>query len=157
MSTHYGGAAAERRALNTFINLMRAANSVTNRLSAGFVKAGLTTGQFGVLETLLHIGPLCQKELAAKLLVSGGNITMVVDNLEKRKFVRRVRAENDRRYVTVELTPAGRAFIGGLFPQHAAAIAREFEILNPSEQEILRQLCRMVGKQQRNKKEGSGK
>ena len=49
----------------------------------------LTAPQFGVLEALYHLGPLCQKDLAAKILKSSGNMTMVIDNLEKRDLVRR--------------------------------------------------------------------
>ena len=42
----------------------------------------MTVSQFGVLEALHHLGPLRQGEISAKLLRSGGNITLVVDNLE---------------------------------------------------------------------------
>ena len=51
----------------------------------------LTISQFGVLEALYHKGPLCQRDIAAKILKSTGNITMVIDNLEKRELVRRER------------------------------------------------------------------
>jgi len=44
-------------------------------------------------------GPLSQKDLGKKLLRSSGNMTMVIDNLEKRKFVGRKRGIKDRRII----------------------------------------------------------
>src|SRR4029450_10504117 len=58
MPTHYRGAPADVAALDTYIKLMRAAESVTARLEPGMAAVGLTVGQFGALEALLHLGPL---------------------------------------------------------------------------------------------------
>jgi MarR family 2-MHQ and catechol resistance regulon transcriptional repressor len=147
MPTHHAGTEQEKRALNAFITLMRAADSLTARLSEGLTAHELTASQFGLLETLLHLGPLCQKELARKLLVSGGNVTVVVDNLEKRGLVTRERSTVDRRLVTVALTPAGRKLIAAVFPRRMATIVDQFGILRAAEQETLRRLCRTLGTQ----------
>lgn len=144
MGTHYQGSPAEVAALNAYIKLMRAAESVTAR-SHGILPKGVTLSQFGVLEALLHRGPLCQGELAAKLLRSGGNVTLIVDNLEKAGYVQRERNPEDRRFITVSLTPAGRAFTAELFPQVAASITREFAALTPAEQFTLGWLCKKLG------------
>ncbi|MFI5357120.1 MAG: MarR family winged helix-turn-helix transcriptional regulator [Opitutales bacterium] len=144
MGTHYQGPKAEVDALNAYIKLMRAAETVTARTMAA-LPASLTISQFGVLETLLHRGPMCQTELAGKLLKSGGNITLVVDNLEKAGWVIRQRDASDRRFVTVSLTEAGRAFIRELFPKVAASIAREFAALSTAEQFTLGWLCKRLG------------
>lgn len=147
MPTHHTGTEQEKRALNAFITLMRAADSLTARLSEGLAEHALTASQFGLLETLMHLGPLCQRELARKLLVSGGNVTMVVDNLERRGLVSRERSTVDRRVVTVALTPAGRKLIAMVFPSHMARIVAEFGILSAADQENLRRLCRVIGTQ----------
>jgi len=60
---------------------------------------GLTTPQFGVLEALHHLGSLSLGDLADKLLVTGGNITYVMDRLEERGLVERDRSTEDRRVV----------------------------------------------------------
>jgi len=109
---------------------------------------GLTVSQFGALEALLHLGPMSQRDLGTKLLKSSGNITMVVDNLEKRDLVERRREGNDRRVVTVHLTPKGRQLIVEVFPRHATLISDELEILTPEEQETLGRLCRKLGLKQ---------
>lgn len=149
MPTHYAGTTEEVLALNTFIKLTRAVQSLEARLSQGGTTEHLTQTQFGVLETLYHLGPLCQGEISSKLLKSGGNITLVVDNLEKQGLVQRERDQHDRRTVTVSLTPAGRELISRAFPQHLAAIVKEMSILTAEEQETLGDLCRKLGKQQR--------
>ncbi|HKS29943.1 MAG TPA: MarR family transcriptional regulator [Pyrinomonadaceae bacterium] len=133
------------KALDAYIKLMRAAESVSARLAPGLASAGLTVSQFGALEALYHLGPLCQRDLGRKILKSGGNITMVVDNLEKRELVERVRGESDRRYITVSLTKQGRKLIGELFPRHAGAIREEMCVLSDAELEKLGSLCKRVG------------
>lgn len=144
MGTHYQGTKAEIDALNAYIKLMRAANSVTGRVQSALPE-GLTISQFGALEALLHRGPMCQSELASKLLMSGGNITLVVSNLEKSGWITRERNENDRRFITVSLTDQGRAFISELFPKIAAVITQEFGALTSAEQFTLGWLCKKLG------------
>ncbi len=128
---------------------MRAAESVSARAHRHLAEEGRTVGQFGVLEALHHLGPLCQRDLATKLLRSGGNITLVVDNLEKEGLVGRRQDARDRRLLNVHLTPKGRRHIGRLFPRHAAALVAEMQVLTPREQETLGRLCRRVGKGER--------
>jgi len=144
MPGRYQGPKAEIEALNAYVKLMRAAESVTTRAHAVLPK-DITISQFGVLEVLLHCGPLCQTELAGKLLKSGGNITLIVDNLEKAGHVVRERSQEDRRFVTVSLTASGRAFITALFPKVAASITRELSALSSAEQFTLGWLCKKAG------------
>jgi DNA-binding MarR family transcriptional regulator len=91
MPTYHKGTPQEVQALDTFIKLTRATDSLQARLARRETFGDLTPRQFGVLETLYHLGPMRQGEICAKLLKSGGNITLVVDNLEKRGLVRRQR------------------------------------------------------------------
>lgn len=149
MGPGYRGTRKEVRALGAFVALQRAAESVMASTQDEIVRAGLTQSQFGVLEALLHLGPLCAKDLARKILRTKGNLTLVVGNLEKAGLVARTRREDDRRVRTVELTAKGRRLVGGMFPRHAAGIARAFEALTPDEQDELRRLCRKLGKAQR--------
>lgn len=142
----YECAPNERLALATFVKLARAFESVTNRTHRHIAEAGLTPSQFGVLEALYSLGPLCQKELGAKILKTSGNITMVIDNLEKNGLVRRERSAEDRRYVTVHLTDAGYEIIHRIFPKHAREIAADVSVLTCDEQRALGALLRKLGK-----------
>ena len=146
MPSHYQGREETVRALNAYVNLMRASDSVAAHMSAQIEESGLTLGQFGVLEVLLHLGPMCQHELGEKLLRSGGNVTLVIDNLEKHGWVRRERQEDDRRMIRIHLTPKGRRLIARVFPEHAEAVTREMSRLTAEEQETLRRILRKLGK-----------
>ena len=135
----------ETRALKTYVKLMRAAESITTRAHKHLSSAGLTVSQFGVLEAIHHLGPLSQKELGRKILRSSGNITMVIDNLEKRRLVRRERDTSDRRIFIVHLTDEGQKLIRKIFPSHAALITGEMSVLNATDQTVLGNLCKKVG------------
>ena len=145
MGTHYRGRPAEVRALNAYIKLVRATSAVGARLARRLAAHRLTATQLGVLEALLHLGPLGQRTLGEKLLMSGANITTVVDNLERRGLARRERSEEDRRNITVHLTTEGRRLITKVFPGHAAAIAEVFSVLTAAEQDELGQLTKKLG------------
>lgn len=133
------------RALNAFITLVRASEAVTVALHRRLAARRLTSSQFGVLEALFHLGPLCQGDLAVKLLRSGASTTSVVEGLENRALVIRQRTEEDKRFVRVALTGKGRKLIEEIFPGHAQAAARIFGVLDDDEQEELRRLCRKLG------------
>ena len=146
MPTHYKGNSEEVRALNSYIKLTRAADSVNARLSVSVSMKDLTTSQFGVLESLYHLGSLCQNELGNKILKSNSNMTTVVDNLEKRGLVRRERDQIDRRMIKVHLTTTGHDMIERLLPQHVSAIKEQFNVLSPEEHILLGNLLRKLGK-----------
>lgn len=145
MGTHYKGSAEEVRALDAFIKLMRAASTVRARLDEHLREIGITELQLGVLEALLHLGPLCQHELGRKQLTSRANVTLLVDRLEDRGWVRRERDAEDRRSVRVRLTEEGRRFIEEIFPRHLLRIREALDVLSLSEQEELGRLCRKLG------------
>jgi MarR family transcriptional regulator, 2-MHQ and catechol-resistance regulon repressor len=146
MATHFIGDAREVRALDAYIKLSRASGTLGGLLAANLARLGLTAGQLGVMEALMHLGPLSQGELGRKLLRSGGNVTTVIDNLERRKLVARRRNHEDRRVVTVDLTKTGRRLIERIFPVHARAVAQAMETLTAAEQEGLGRLCRKLGR-----------
>ena len=146
MPTKYRGSQDEVRALSALINLMRASEALASSLQREMSDKRLTGSQFGILEALLHLGPVCQGELAGKLLRSCGSMTSVVVGLEKKGLVERRRDGSDKRFVTVLLTEKGKKLIGGIFPEHAKTVARQFGALTAPEQDELRRLCRKLGK-----------
>lgn len=132
--------------LKTYAQIMRASDAVTANMHRHLAEHGLTISQFGVLEALYHLGPLCQRDLGKKILKTSGNITTVIDNLEKQELVVRQRDMKDRRYFLVELTPAGLDLIKMIFPNHAAIARQVFSILNTDELMQLGQLMKKLGK-----------
>jgi MarR family 2-MHQ and catechol resistance regulon transcriptional repressor len=147
MSTRYKGTPRELQSLNAFIKLKRASESLSSRLQQNLSTYNLTESQLGVLEALYHLGSMCQKELGIKILKSTGNITLIIDNLEKRNLVQRIRNINDRRYFTIELTTEGKKLISDFMPTHVQEIVKEFSILSKEELDILQKLCKKIGLQ----------
>ena len=146
MGSLYEGTGQETRALSGLINLVRAADSVMGRLKAQFAGLAITQSQFSALDALVHLGPLSQRELGEKLFKTSGNITMVVDNLERAGMVRREQDAGDRRRVAVRLTAKGEKTIRKLLPRRVAAIREEMGALTAAEQAELRRLCRKLGR-----------
>ena len=137
------------KALDTYVKLMRATESVTARAHRQLSAQGLTFSQFGVLEALYHLGPMSQGEIGQKILRSSGNMTMVIDNLEKRNLVKRERNREDRRFYIIHLTAGGKKLFSSIFPSHAARIFRELDVLTPAEQQTLGRLCKKLGLQRK--------
>ena len=78
-------------------------------------------------------------------LKTSGNITMIVDNLEKRGLVKRTRMAEDRRIINVQLTENGHLLMKKVFPKHAAIVAEKMGVLSSSEQDELARLCKKLG------------
>ncbi len=134
-----------QRALDTFVKLSRAVNALSHRLAPGLATAGLTESQLGVLEALLHLGPLHQCDLAERILKSSGNLTMVIGNLERRRLVRRTRSATDRRFIEIRLSAEGARLIRRVFPAHAERLTGLMDVLTETEQRTLTRLCRKLG------------
>lgn len=127
-------------ALSLWVKLARAADTLAMLTSKDIDRCGLTVSQFGIIETLGHLGPMKIGEICSKKLMTGGNMTVVVDNLEKMGMIERVKDPEDRRASIVRLTATGEDKFKEMFPAHAAYVENliwssleENEILQLSE------------------------
>ena len=128
-----------------WVKLARA-SATFGKLTVENIKTfGLTQPQFGVLETLGHIGPLTFGELSRKQLVSSGNMTCVVDNLEKEGLVERIHSTEDRRAIKVQLTAKGQTLFDEIFVKHAHWVAELSSVLPEKEQRQLGTLLKKLG------------
>lgn len=146
LAKHFQGTPAEERALAAYVKLLRASESVHQQAMQSLLRYHLTPSQFAVLEALYHVGPMCLSDLARKILKSGGNLTMVARNLEKRGLVAREQSKTDRRSFNVIITAKGRKLIAQAFPLHLEKIVELLGRLTHPEQETLARLCRKLGK-----------
>jgi len=148
MSRHFHGTPRQERALSAYIKLLRASDTLHTEAMRSLADEGLSPSQFGVLEALYHIGPMCLTDLAHKILKTSGNLTLVVGNLEKRGLVTRQQQSHDRRFVSVAITEKGRKLMARIFPAHLEQIVEFMERLSPAQQDELGRLCRQLGKNQ---------
>ena len=139
----FNGSKKHVLALNTFTKLIRSTNSVCSDVHDHFLSE-LTVSQFGILEALYHLGPMSQKNLAAKILKSPGNITTIINNLERNQLVKREVNNEDKRYYTIRLTYNGRSMIERIFPTHADIVLDRFSVLTETEQATLGMLLKKL-------------
>lgn len=132
-------------ALRLWVTLARCYATYSKAISQKIQDYGLTTPQFGTLEALYHLGPLSLGELADKLLVTGGNVTYVMDRLEDQGLVYRFRRPDDRRVIQARLTEDGRALVAEVFPGHASFVEHLSRHLTDDEQRQLSGLLKRLG------------
>ncbi|MFY8014124.1 MAG: MarR family winged helix-turn-helix transcriptional regulator [Limnohabitans sp.] len=108
----------------------------------------ITLPRFDLMAQLeRHPDGLSMGELSRRMMVTGGNITTIVDQLEKEKLVLRVVGVNDRRSFTVKLTQAGKDAFTDMAIAHEAWVADLFEGLPVSQQT---ELYTLLGAMKRN-------
>ena len=145
MSNHYQGTSEEILALDTYVKFVRAFESVKSRIEKQDTVEDLSGSQFGTLEMLYHLGPLNQKDIGQKLLISKSNVVTIIDKLEQRGLVKRQRSLEDRRCVFVHLTNEGQEKVKQTLPVHVAAITQEMNRITSEEQKELGRICRKLG------------
>jgi len=123
---------------NIAMELCEKINYVNDKLrkvqSKQMYNQDLTSPQFSVLEVLYKNGPLSLVKISREMLVTGANITCVIDNLEKEGFVKRIHSTEDRRVILAELTETGRNKIESILPEYYKNISSMLSSLNETEQ-----------------------
>lgn len=129
-----------KMALELWEKLSKAYDKVKRVQAKQMFENKLTAPQFGVLEILNKIGSVPLKKISEEMMVTGANITCVVDNLEKEGFVKRIPSKEDRRVILAELTPAGKSKIESLMPTYVENISSVTSSLTDNEQRELSKL-----------------
>src|SRR5437588_9609827 len=134
--------------VHVFLVLWKAARAVQTYAEKSITELALCGSDFGVLEALLHKGPLPVNEIGKKVLLTSGSITAAVDRLEKRGLVERRAHGTDRRARIVHLTMQGKKLITRIYGEHAADMERlAGESLTKAERKTLISLLKKIGYQ----------
>ncbi|UKS25889.1 MarR family transcriptional regulator [Paenibacillus sp. HWE-109] len=137
---------ARNDSLDLYIALSRASEWVNAHGDRDIRSHGLNRTEFGVLELLYHKGAQAIQQIGSKVLMSSGNITYVVDKLEKKEFVKRKTSTEDRRLIYAEITDKGKQYIEDIFPQHTLVIENAVAGLTQEEKKVASQLLKKLGK-----------
>ncbi|GGA05940.1 HTH-type transcriptional regulator MhqR [Paenibacillus marchantiophytorum] len=137
---------ARNDSLDLYIALSRASEWVNAHGDRDIRRHGLNRTEFGVLELLYHKGAQAIQQIGSKVLMSSGNITYVVDKLEKKEFVKRKTSTEDRRLIYAEITDKGKQYIEDIFPQHTLVIENAVAGLTQEEKKVASQLLKKLGK-----------
>jgi len=121
------------------------AGQLMNRdyLTPAYAEIGLKLGEFDVLATLVRSGSpykLTPTELYRSTMMSSGGMTARVDKLEKAGLVERCPHPDDRRALTVCVTPKGLSLIKDMIPSYVETQQKAVEGLNQDEQKQLSSL-----------------
>lgn len=133
--------------IHLWLLLWKATRSIETCAWGSVRATGLGLSDFGVLEALLHKGPLPVNSLREKVLLSSGSMTAAVDRLERKGLVERLSTPDDRRSRIVHLTNDGSKLISKLFAEHARDMGAVFSCLSAVERTALADLLRKVGQQ----------
>jgi MarR family 2-MHQ and catechol resistance regulon transcriptional repressor len=132
-------------ALKLWVVLNRAARAIGDRTRRDIERHDLSVSEFAVLEVLHAKGPLMVGEVGARVLLTSGSTTYVIDRLEERGLVARRPCTRDRRVLYVDLTERGRELIAGIFPEHAEEVRRVMTGLTTEEQRIATAMLKRLG------------
>src|SRR5882757_312046 len=131
---------------HAWLVMMKAMRAVTRYAAASIEETGLGLSDFGVLEILLHKGPLPVNTIGPIVDLTPGSISTAVDRLFAKGLVSRVESVEDRRVRIVALTLRGRALIVSAFRRHSGQMKRVFSELSPEELRDLAVKIKKVGK-----------
>ena len=131
---------------HVWLVMMKAMRALTRYAAAGIEETGLGLSDFGVLEILLHKGPLPVNTIGPIVDLTPGSISIAVDRLVAKGLVSRVEGAEDRRVRIVALTPRGKDLIVPAFRKHAGQMKRVFSELGPEELRGLEVALKKVGK-----------
>ena len=112
-----------------------------NRLEYEVInKGGVTVSQYDVLMVLYHNGDLKVGDIMEKTLTTPGNITVVINNLERDGLVKRIRDTEDKRAINISITDKGINIIKKIIPKHTEIINKILNGLDVKEKIILQDI-----------------
>lgn len=125
-----------------WLNLSRTAAEIGHEIEQSLRPYGLSPTQYNVLRILRGAGPegLCQYEIKARLVAQVPDVPRILERMEKAGWVKRVRAEMDRRMVMATLSDEGRRLVGELDGPLPEMMRGLFRGLNAEEQARLNEL-----------------
>jgi DNA-binding MarR family transcriptional regulator len=128
-----------KQSLRVWLRLLACENLIEQRVRARLrTSFEVTLPQFDVLSELEHAGAaLTMSQLSQKLMVSNGNVTGVVDRLERDGFVKRKASATDRRVQFIELTDNGESSFAEMAQAHEQWVTELFTGLDAGEMKSL--------------------
>lgn len=132
-----------RRAVAIWIRFLRFANRKNAFLRERLRARSLSPAQFDVIAQVGSADGLTQRDLAARLVVTEGNVTQLLDKLDKQGLVTR---QADGRCNRLVLTAKGRSLYQEVVPEQNSLITQIFSVLDEREQDELRRLLRKLSR-----------
>lgn len=129
----------ERAGEAALYNVARTFTLLNRLFQRHYARFDLTPAKLNVLMLVKHVGGeegLPQREIATRLIISGSDVTGLIDRLEKEGLLAR-RGAADRRVKLIRITPKGSALLDRLWPSHVERAESVMSPLSRKEQEQL--------------------
>jgi DNA-binding MarR family transcriptional regulator len=136
--------------LRTWRAFLSAHSSMLRRISRDLDEAGLPPlTWYDVLAALRDApeGRLRQVDIAERVLLSHSGLSRLLDRIEAKGLVERVRCPEDRRAINLVLTDAGREMLALMWPVYARGIADDFLPALGSNPCEIRETLEQIGEQ----------
>lgn len=135
--------------LRAHIELSRSLTKIRTKETTWLSERDLTLPQFGILESLYHLGRLTVGQITTLTLSTPGNITVVIKNLESKGLISMTPSDEDRRIKVLEITEKGSNIIRTIFPTHVENLVGWYDkALSEDEIKTLSHLLRKLEKAQ---------
>jgi MarR family 2-MHQ and catechol resistance regulon transcriptional repressor len=112
-------------------------SKINKALAKHMFAENITLPQFISMEILYRNGSVSLKTIASEYMVTGANITCIIDNLEKEEMVQRTYSKEDRRVILAGLTKKGKEKIESILPEYEKILVTFFSGLSVEEQKAL--------------------
>lgn len=136
-----GSSPADHRALRLWLRLLACTGLIERRIRRQLATRFATTlPRFDLLAQLDREDGLTMTEASRRLMVTGGNLTGIADQLERDRWLRREPVSDDRRATRLRLTDAGRSHFEAMARDHEQWVVAMFASLDAAEQAELHRL-----------------
>ncbi|BBK27313.1 MULTISPECIES: MarR family winged helix-turn-helix transcriptional regulator [Staphylococcus] len=140
-----------KSSMNAFIGLNRTLDYLEKIVREDVKQYGLNITEFAVLELLYNKGDQPIQRIRERVLIASSSISYVVDKLEEKGCVTRIRNQQDKRIINASLTQQGRHIMDEIFPKHAETIQSTFSILTDEELQTLQNTLKKLSAPTNNK------
>lgn len=136
----------EDTSIKFMIVLNKMMASLNHKMTPYFKELDLHETEFFVLFALDANGPMTIQDIGSKIDMTSGTMTYVIDKLEKKGYIERVRCQEDRRRIYIELTDEGTDFWKSIIEKHMIQMKNTFSHMDEEEMLQLIELMKKVGK-----------
>ena len=136
---------------NTSFEIWRLVTSIYRQWSREaekrLINNGLSIMEYRILKQLVEVGAQPMVKLAESNMITQGWVTSLVDRLEMKDYVERIRSNTDRRVVNIAATKKGTEFYRKIMELHEEFISKTLNFMDSSDMETLRSLLKRVEEQ----------
>ena len=136
---------ADRKALKSMIILFKTYQSLVEYIKKDIDQSGFDINEFSVFEVIYHYDNITVQAIKNKVLVASSSLSYILDKLQKKQLINRIRSDQDQRIINVSLTKQGLTKALDIFPRHYDKMKEIFNVLTLEEQSALNEMLKKIG------------